>query len=394
MVTDCLVPKWTGDDLTVDRPLHRQPCLHRVLAICRHDQIVAMANNYGLLTVTVARKPEPGKPAHADMLPPEPVDAWHREIRALRTVTDLWDSGKVRELVAHRITERLARTPFRLAARLGGKGKIVLRYRPVLLIDAVWQQFGREAADTIRSAWCPHQKNAIACFCVAPAAAITTSARLLAARGCGGEHGRQLLFALDDVIFHRQSFYRVDIPQLAVGDFSSLEELRNFLRDQRPTSTVTIHEDIRAVPLAGIETQAPEPWHRFALCRRFVNEGRFTAIEANAATATACHTEPTVTRNLNPCGIEDCDRKSRPASNTACLEQIPHAVPYEWSTGSACPNEVFPLPSAHVLLGDKDWRRLPSPSGHPGRNVLRSDGKPRHRPIEPITQFKELHITL
>jgi hypothetical protein len=55
MVTDCLVAKWPGDDLTVDHPLHRQPCLHRVLATYRHDQIVAVANNYGLLTVTIPR---------------------------------------------------------------------------------------------------------------------------------------------------------------------------------------------------------------------------------------------------------------------------------------------------------------------------------------------------
>ncbi|MCC6860666.1 MAG: hypothetical protein IT158_19015 [Bryobacterales bacterium] len=54
-VMECLVPKWSGAELTADRPLHRQPCLHRVLAACRHDQIVAMANNCGLLTVTVPR---------------------------------------------------------------------------------------------------------------------------------------------------------------------------------------------------------------------------------------------------------------------------------------------------------------------------------------------------
>jgi hypothetical protein len=46
------------------------------------------------------------------MLPPEPVEIWRREIRTLRAITDLWDSGKDRDLVAHRITERLARTPF------------------------------------------------------------------------------------------------------------------------------------------------------------------------------------------------------------------------------------------------------------------------------------------
>jgi hypothetical protein len=31
-------------------------------------------------------------PARADALPPEPVDIWHREIRALRNATALWDA--------------------------------------------------------------------------------------------------------------------------------------------------------------------------------------------------------------------------------------------------------------------------------------------------------------
>lgn len=150
VVTDCLVPKWSGDHLAADRPLHHQPCLNRVPATCRLDQIVAMANNYGLLTVNVARKPEPGKPARADLPPPEPVEIWHKEIRVLRAATDLWDTGKDRELAAHRITERLARTAFHLTARPDGGGKIVLRYRPVLLIDAIWQQFAREAAGIIQ----------------------------------------------------------------------------------------------------------------------------------------------------------------------------------------------------------------------------------------------------
>jgi len=158
VVTECLVPKWSNDELTVDRPLHRQSCLHRVLAGCHHDQIVAMANNYGLLTVSVFRKPEPGKAVRADMLPPEPLDVRHREIRALRAITDLWDSGKNRELVANRITERLARTTFHLSATPDGAGKIVLRYRPVLLIDAIWQQFAREVAGIIDCARCPAPK--------------------------------------------------------------------------------------------------------------------------------------------------------------------------------------------------------------------------------------------
>lgn len=50
-----------------------------------------------------------------------------REIRALRAATDLWDSGKDRELVAQ---------------------------RPVLLIDAIWEQLAREAAGIIQCAKC------------------------------------------------------------------------------------------------------------------------------------------------------------------------------------------------------------------------------------------------
>jgi hypothetical protein len=55
VVTDCLAPKWSNDELTDDRPLRRQPCLHRVLATCRRDQIAT-------------RKPDPGRPMmyHAD----------------------------------------------------------------------------------------------------------------------------------------------------------------------------------------------------------------------------------------------------------------------------------------------------------------------------------------
>jgi hypothetical protein len=115
-----------------------------VLADCGHDQIARLASLYGLLTVTIPRKPEPGNSVRADLLPPEPLDIWSREAGALRAVTDLRDSGEDRELVAHRITERLARTPFHLTARPDGNGKIALRYRPKLLIHAIWQQFARE----------------------------------------------------------------------------------------------------------------------------------------------------------------------------------------------------------------------------------------------------------
>ncbi len=53
------------------------------------------------------------------------------------------------------MTERLARTQLQLTARPDGGGKIVLRYRPVLLIDAIWQQFAREVAGIIQCATCP-----------------------------------------------------------------------------------------------------------------------------------------------------------------------------------------------------------------------------------------------
>ena len=61
-------------------PCAEQPCLHRVLAECSHDQVVRVAGLYGLLTAT-------GK-----ILPPEPVDLWRREIRELRNATALWDA--------------------------------------------------------------------------------------------------------------------------------------------------------------------------------------------------------------------------------------------------------------------------------------------------------------
>ena len=80
LTTDWLVPAWTHDDLTAVHPLAEQPCLHRVLAGCSHDQVVKLAGWYGLLTAT-------GK-----ALAPESVDTWLREIRALQNATALWDA--------------------------------------------------------------------------------------------------------------------------------------------------------------------------------------------------------------------------------------------------------------------------------------------------------------
>ncbi len=66
-----MVPVWAYDDLAVTNPCAEQPCLHRVLADCRHDQVLRLADWFGLLTAA-------GKPTRADALPPESVDIWRR----------------------------------------------------------------------------------------------------------------------------------------------------------------------------------------------------------------------------------------------------------------------------------------------------------------------------
>lgn len=75
----------------------------------------------------------------------------HRLAEDLRAATQIWDAAKNRELVAQRITERLARAPFHLIASANGY-KIAIDYRPTPSIDAIWQQFAREAASIIRCA--------------------------------------------------------------------------------------------------------------------------------------------------------------------------------------------------------------------------------------------------
>jgi hypothetical protein len=170
MITEWLVPVWAHDDVTAARPCAEQPYLHRVLAECRHDQVGSLASRFGLLTAT-------GKAARADALPPEPVDIWHREIRALRNATATWDAiagedvtalrhllpqhqaakgtelfGLAQEYLAKRATEKMAGGRFELAAP---DAQFVLHYHPARLIDAIWQQFASEAAGMIKCAKCP-----------------------------------------------------------------------------------------------------------------------------------------------------------------------------------------------------------------------------------------------
>ncbi len=112
-------------------------------------------------------------------LPPEPVDIWHREIRALRNATALWDAiavedaaalrrmlpqhqaakGKelfrlVREHLARRVTEKMAGGRFELVA----EPDFALRYHPSRLINAIWQRFAEEIAGMIACAKCPAPK--------------------------------------------------------------------------------------------------------------------------------------------------------------------------------------------------------------------------------------------
>jgi hypothetical protein len=169
LTTDWLVPAWADDELTAVRPCAEQPCLHRVLAGCSHDQVVQFANAYGLLMAT-------GKTLH-----PEPVDTWHREIRALRNAAALWDAitandgaalrrvipqhqaakGKAllwlaRERLARIVTEKVAGGRLELVAPPDeGPAQFTIRYRPSKLIDAIWQRFAEEIAGVIACNRCP-----------------------------------------------------------------------------------------------------------------------------------------------------------------------------------------------------------------------------------------------
>ena len=169
VTTDWLVPTWASDGLTVTRPCAEQPCLHRVLAECPHNQVVKLASLFGLLT------------ASGKVLPPEPVETWHREIRALRNATTLWDAvagedvatvrralpqhqaakgkdllGLAREHLARRVTEKVAGGRLELIAPPDeGPSQFTIRHRPARFVDAIWQQFAAEIAGTMSAARCP-----------------------------------------------------------------------------------------------------------------------------------------------------------------------------------------------------------------------------------------------
>jgi hypothetical protein len=63
-LTDCLIPRWEIGELTSLHPCARQPALHRIVADCppEKDAVLDLAGHYGLMTSSIALRPEPGKP--------------------------------------------------------------------------------------------------------------------------------------------------------------------------------------------------------------------------------------------------------------------------------------------------------------------------------------------
>jgi len=149
-------------ELTPDQPCARQPSLHRIVADCQpeKDTILDLAGRYGLLTVSITQRPEPGKPVPVSLLAPEPLDVWRREIRELKAVGDLWDriaAGDRRgeEMLERKLAAGLARAPFHLTTvRENGSG-FRMRYRPATLRTALWQRLAGEVAGLIRCSRCP-----------------------------------------------------------------------------------------------------------------------------------------------------------------------------------------------------------------------------------------------
>jgi hypothetical protein len=63
--------------------------------------------------------------------------------------------GLAREHLARRVTEKMAGGRFELIAPEGDGPQFAIRYRPVRLIDAIWQRFAEEIAGIITCAKCP-----------------------------------------------------------------------------------------------------------------------------------------------------------------------------------------------------------------------------------------------
>ena len=104
-----------------------------------------------------------------------------QEIRVIRTCSAVWDAvagsnqaelrhllrhpkGDVlkqgHDLLARKVAEKMAGARFELAtiAPDGEQNQFVIRYRPMRLINAIWQRFAEEISGAIACAKCPAPK--------------------------------------------------------------------------------------------------------------------------------------------------------------------------------------------------------------------------------------------
>jgi hypothetical protein len=83
---ECILAKWPDDKAACDLPCARQmlPASDFRRVSTRHREDFVLAGRYGLFTTSIPRAPVPGQVVKADLLPPEPVEIWPKEIQALR----------------------------------------------------------------------------------------------------------------------------------------------------------------------------------------------------------------------------------------------------------------------------------------------------------------------
>ena len=134
----------------------------------------------GLLSFSIPRHLAGRKFHAAEIFPPEAVALWHEQIRLFRSAADLWDAIAAqdaavlrrllrqpehakradplqhgRDLLARKIADRMAGVRFDLIASPDGDHQFAIGYRPLRLIDSLWQRLAEEIAGKITCAKCP-----------------------------------------------------------------------------------------------------------------------------------------------------------------------------------------------------------------------------------------------